>query len=135
MGPEAILRGVWESINVDGVEGMLGYALPKVELRSSLMSGTVYKGKAGVRRWYGDITEAFAYRHWTLDEVHVLSPDVALAVTTGEFKSRSGGVPVRLQTNNLTEIEDDLIIAMTVYLDLDEALAAGRKLVSLPTRT
>ena len=120
------VRRYAEAISRGDLDAALDVCHPEVEFSSmlALLEGRVYRGHAGVRRYFADV--AAAWDEWRVEIEHVLpAPDGrAVIVLRMHVRGRGSGVPLEERVAHVWELRDGKLWRSTPYRDLDEALRA-----------
>ena len=99
---------------------------PAIQLETPLSSvvGEPYRGYAGIERWISDLDEQFAEWRLGLDEVREVGSEViAIGVVNG--RGRASGIPLQFPAATVFHFaSDDRITRVSIYRDVNEALAA-----------
>ncbi len=123
-----IVRRVYEAWNRDDLDAVLLFIHPDFELRQppDLFLGveSAYCGHAGLRAWWATVKEPWvslkSHIERTLD-----GGDAVVSVVQLEGVGRESGAKVALPSfANAWTLRSRLVVTMTAYYSLDEALEA-----------
>jgi ketosteroid isomerase-like protein len=88
---EDVIRDIWRRWN----EGERGYNPeiidPEIEIHSAL-TGQVFSGEDGVRRWVAEIDDQFEAWELSVDEIHQSSPEQFVARGSVRARGRQSGL-------------------------------------------
>jgi ketosteroid isomerase-like protein len=125
---ESFRRGV-DAINRRDVDACLETMHPDVSfapIRSQIEG--VYRGHAGVRRWFADNVESFESFRVNPTETRDLGGDRLLMIGVLHLRARESGIETDLATAGIAAHRDGLLIDWKDYGDRQKALqAAGLK--------
>jgi hypothetical protein len=118
------VRAAWEAISANDFERFIAEVDPEVEFTSLVAEAdaTVYRGHAGVRRWWDSIRETFtAFWADTID-LRELGSDQVLAriCLCGTVQGQKVEQPIW----QVLKIRDGLVVSWSVFRTEAEALAA-----------
>jgi ketosteroid isomerase-like protein len=126
---EAVVRELFERINVGGIESMLELLAPDgvfvVPPEASAEPDT-YRGHDGARRYWGGFDGVLDEVRFDLLEVEKLSDDTVLAATRLSGRGTTTGIPVEQDTFVVLTVRDGLVTWIRPYNDPEEARAAVR---------
>jgi ketosteroid isomerase-like protein len=92
------------------------------------LSGTVYRGEAGLKQWVDDMHEVFDEWQLELDELEEFAPGRVLAVGSAHLRGRGSGATVDQPCAWLLDHADGVLTRFEPFLNrVDEAraIAAG----------
>ena len=119
-----LVRDTMELFNSGEREIREELADPECEIRSA-MTGSVYVGYDGVRRWMQDIDEQFeTWRTWPEEFVDVTG-DRLLVLGATHLRGRGSGIETELPLAWLFEFRGERILRMTTFADQDEGRRAA----------
>jgi hypothetical protein len=97
-----------------------------VELRPpvSELTGRAYVGRAGIKRWLGDVDESFATAQIVPLELEDLG-DRVLALTEFQVESHGGRVPLGSELGLICDIVDGRIATWLGFFNHADARAAA----------
>jgi ketosteroid isomerase-like protein len=81
-----------------------------------------YRGHDGMREWFADTAEQFAYMRATVHDVRAHG-DAAVAFGQLQVKGRQSGAPIDLPIAWVFRFAGDKVVWAKSYTDQDEALA------------
>ena len=120
-----VVRLVHEAWNRDDREAALLLIHPDVAFRNpgDLFLGieSVYRGQAGVREWWTAVKEPWEYFKAHIERT-LEEGDKVVTVLRFEAVGRESGARVELPFTTVWELRGGLIVKMTAYHSLDEAL-------------
>jgi ketosteroid isomerase-like protein len=117
-------RRLYEAFNARDIDSLVAVCEPGITVQSAFaaVSGNVYHGHDGVRKWQADLAEAWgdeirvqAEAYFDLGE-HVLAFDVL------QGRGRRSGAGVALPGAALTRWRDDRCVYFKAYARREEAL-------------
>jgi len=117
-------RRIYAAFNARDVDALVALCDPSVEIRSvfGAVSGAIYNGHDGVRKWQGDLEEAWG------DEIHVEAKtyfdlgEYALAFDVMYGRGRQSGAEVALPGAAVTRWRDGQCMYFEAYADRERAL-------------
>jgi len=118
------MRGMYAAINARNTDALVALCDPSVEVQSvfAAVGGAVYGGHDGVRRWQGDLEEAWgggfrveANAYFDLGE-HTL----VFAVLRG--RGGQSGVEVAMPATGVARWRDGLCVFHKAYVQKEDAL-------------
>ena len=125
---EVVLE-VHAAVSRGDVDGLLSLAHPQIEYRSAIqlaMEGeeSVFRGYAGVRRWFGELQDLYDYIESEVVEVHEFGDRVVVFhVVRG--RGVGSGVTLEQPLAQLITLRDGKVLAVWDYFTREEALAAA----------
>jgi ketosteroid isomerase-like protein len=123
---EVLLREAFLRASRGDVDALLEVLCEDVEWTEQLLpeATKVYRGHDGVRQWFADVTQAFAWGTFELVALEESGDDAVSEVavnTTGV----SSGVEVGVTVFHVIRFRDGKIATITALLDRDEARRAA----------
>jgi len=118
------VRAVWDRWN-SGLRTTDHELLdPELEVRSAL-TGSVYRGEEGVRRWAAEIDDQF--EHWEVIVAGTEQVRPGLLIVQGEIRAtgRGSGVDIDQPASWLVHLRDNRITRIDNFIGVDSAAAAG----------
>ena len=97
---------------------------PQCEIHSA-MSGSVYRGYDGLRRWMREIDEQFAAWRTQLDEFAEATQGRLLVLGSIHFRGRGSGIELDVPVGWLYEFRDGKVLRLTTFATHDEARRAA----------
>jgi ketosteroid isomerase-like protein len=119
---EKLVREVWARWNSGDREIDDETFDPEIAIHSAL-TGEVYRGSEGVRRWVAEIDEQFEEWELTVDEVVPRSANELLARGTIHMRGRTSGVVLDQPASWLVEVKDGRIAGIRNFLGRNAAEA------------
>jgi ketosteroid isomerase-like protein len=120
-----IVRRVYDQHALHGVEGLLEFVRPDIEISESPQfpdTGT-YRGQDGLRGLHGLFTEQFDPFEMRLEEV-IDAGDNAVACLAVGGVARQSGMEVFIPSFHVLTLRDGKVERMQIFLGREEALAA-----------
>jgi ketosteroid isomerase-like protein len=100
------------------------YADPECEVRSA-MTGSVYRGYDGVRRWMQEIDDQFDTWRIRLDEFAHATRERLLVLGTIQLHGRGSGIDLEVPVAWLYEFRGERILRLTTFATHDEGRRAA----------
>jgi ketosteroid isomerase-like protein len=120
---EELVRRAMDLFNAGEREIREEFADPECEIRSA-MTGSVYRGYHGVRRWMQEIDEQFeTWRTWP-EEFVPASGNRLLVLGATHLRGRESGIEFEAPLAWLFEFRSDRILRMTTFAAHDEGRRA-----------
>jgi ketosteroid isomerase-like protein len=122
---ESFSRGI-DAINRRDVEACLETMQPEVSfapIRSQIEG--VYRGHAGVRRWFADSVESFESFRVNPTEIRDLGDNRLLMIGTLHLRARGSGIETDLATAGIAVHRDGLLLDWKDYGDSQKVLEAA----------
>jgi ketosteroid isomerase-like protein len=122
-GAAELHRRIYEAFNARDTDALIALCDPGVEIHSvfGAVSGSVYRGHGGVRRWQRDLNEAWGDGiHVEVDEM-LEKHDRALAFDVLHGRGRQSGAEVALPGAALTRWHDGCCVYFRAYADREDA--------------
>ena len=118
-------RRLYEAFNARDVDSLIAICDPEITVRSAFgaVSGAVYHGHDGVRRWQGDLAEAWGDDIRVEVEAYFDLGEHALAFDALHGRGRQSGAEVVLRAAAVTRWRDGRCVYFEAYADREEALA------------
>ena len=119
-----------DAYNRRDLEALLEFLDPEIEWHpatQALLGGesAVYRGHAGVRELFRDVTEVFSYFHIELSEVRDLGEERVVALGRIHTRGSESGAQAESPVGFLVEGRNGKAILIRNYLDPKEALEAA----------
>ncbi len=86
-----------------------------------------YLGREGVRRWWGELQEAFSDLHLQVDEIEPLDGDRFVTVQRLVGRFRTTGIPMDAPWASVVTVKDGLIFHAEGFMSKRQALEAQRQ--------
>jgi ketosteroid isomerase-like protein len=121
-----VVRALVEHWNAGVRSGLTDYLDPAVELESpfSSVSGTPYRGHAGIEEWTRELDEQFSVWRLRLDDVREVGNTV-IAVGSAHGRGRTSGIEFDQPSAVIAAFgSDHRITRARIYADVDAALKA-----------
>jgi ketosteroid isomerase-like protein len=117
-------RRIYEAFNARDVDGLVALSDPSVAVQSvfAAVSGTVYHGHDGVRRWQGDLEEAWGEEIHVEAEAYFDLGTQTLAFDVMYGRGQQSGAEVALPGAAITRWRDGLCVSFKAFGDREEAL-------------
>jgi len=117
-------RRIYEAFNARDVDALVALCEPSIEVRSafSAVSGAVYRGHDGVRRWQGDLKEAWGDEIRVEAEAYFDLGEHALAFDVLHGRGWKSGAEVALPGAAVTRWRDGQCVYFNAYAHRGEAL-------------
>ena len=117
------------AFNRGDVEAVLEVIDPEVEFHdvfAQMLGGEamVYRGHAGVREWFGDVSGAFAELHTEYSEIRDLG-DRLVAIGHLRARGSESGAAIESPFGTVTQWKTGKMTRLRAYLDPEEALEAA----------
>jgi ketosteroid isomerase-like protein len=90
------------------------------------MEGRTYRGYEGLRRYFADMSDAWAEFHREIEEIRDAGSDQVVVFFRLLGTARASGVPVDERVTTIFRLREGRLRRMVVYRDRDEALEAAR---------
>jgi ketosteroid isomerase-like protein len=122
---EDVVRASVDAFNRRDVEGLLQTFTPDVELRpfAAKVTGAVYRGEDGVRRWMSELEDEWSEWRVELDDLRV-SGDCVLTLGRIVARGRDTGVEATLPAGFVSRFRGERITRFESYGDPEDAIAA-----------
>jgi ketosteroid isomerase-like protein len=110
------------------LDGVLALAHPQVEYRSAIQQamegeGSVFRGPAGIRRWFGELQDLYEYLESEVQEVHDFGERVVIVfVVSG--RGAGSGIVLEQPLAQVVTVRQGQIVSVHDYFSREEALAA-----------
>ena len=110
------------------LDGVLSLAHPKVEYRSAIQQamegeGSVFRGLAGIRRWFGELQDLYEYLESEVLEVHDFGERVAIVFVV-RGRGAGSGITLEQPLAQVVTLRQGQIIEVRDYFSREEALEA-----------
>jgi ketosteroid isomerase-like protein len=117
-------RRIYEAFNARDVHALVALCDPSIEIRSvfGAVSGAIYHGHDGVRRWQRDLEEAWGGEIRVEAEAYFDLGEHALAFDTMHGRGLQSGAEVALPGAAVTRWRAGKCVYFKAYGDRDEAL-------------
>jgi ketosteroid isomerase-like protein len=122
---EVVERAI-AAVNARDIEAYLACCTEDTELHTPLapVSG-VYKGPAGIRRFFADVEDAGPDFHLNLERIRAVGTNQVLTFMNITATGRASGVPSATPTANLYELANGKIRRLRIFADRQQALEAA----------
>jgi ketosteroid isomerase-like protein len=114
------------------LDGVLSLAHPEVEYRSAIQQamegeGSVFRGLAGIRRWFGELQDLYEYLESAVLEVHDFGERVVIVFVV-RGRGAGSGITLEQPLAQLVTLQQGQIIEVRDYFTREEALEAASRL-------
>ena len=123
-----ITRSVVEAVNRRDFDALMSYAAPDLVYDTSPSGFGVYEGRAAIRTFITGYWDAFEELRFELEEFLDLGNGVTFAVNRQHARPIGSAAPIQAREADVTEWVQGRVMRLTVYLDIDEGLAAAERL-------
>jgi ketosteroid isomerase-like protein len=122
---ETIREGI-AALNRGDVDGLAATLDPEVELipLRAVLDGTVYRGHAGMRSWFEDISEDWTRYELELEDLRELTPGRVLVQATMHLRGQSG-VALDSPAAWVCDLRGGKVSRVRFFTDSEAALAAA----------
>ena len=119
-----LLRRMVETYNTRDAESFVAICDPQIEVHSvfSAVAGTVYHGRDGIRRMFGDLEDAWGDELRIEPETYFDLGEHALMFYVLHGRGKQSGADVALPAAGVSRFHDGLFAYWKTYLDREEAL-------------
>jgi hypothetical protein len=111
-----------EAFNTGDVENFIAFSDPSIECRSAFALGGVYRGHDGVRRWFGDLEDAWGDEIRIEPEAYFDLGEWTLAFHMLHGRGSHSGAEVAMPTIQEVRWRGGLAIYFKSYADREDAL-------------
>ena len=113
------------------LDGVLSLAHPEVEYRSAIQQamegeGSVFRGLAGIRRWFGELQDLYEYLESAVLEVHDFGERVVIVFVV-RGRGAGSGITLEQPLAQLVTLQQGQIIEVRDYFTREEALEAASR--------
>jgi ketosteroid isomerase-like protein len=117
-------RGM-KAFNARDIEAFIALSDPQIEFHSAMTvpGGAVYHGHDGLRKWLGDLEDAWGDELRVEPEVFFDVGEHTLAFQVLHGRGRQSGADVALPVAALARWRDGLIVSFKVYAQREDALS------------
>ena len=117
-------RRIYAAFNARDADALVALCHPSIEVQSvfAAVSGDVYHGHDGVRRWQRELSEAWGGEIRVEAEAYFDLGEHALAFDVMHGRGRRSGAEVALPGAAVTRWRDDRCVYFKAYADREEAL-------------
>lgn len=118
-----VARAFTEAFNAGDMDALLACCDPEIEFHSTFaaVSGAVYRGHDGMRRWYRDLIEAWQEIRSTPEAFFDLGEHVLVFTPIGG-RGRHSGVEADVPIAAVARVRDGLLVEYRAYADREDAL-------------
>ena len=121
----ALLRGAFERTSRGDIDDLVALCCDDVEWNEQMLPDQkVYRGHAGVRQWFRDVTQAFTWGTIELIDFEE-SGDRGVTEVVVSTTGVESGVAVRATVFHAIRFRGDKIAEITALLDRDDARRAA----------
>ena len=117
-------RRLYEAFNARDIDSLVALCDPRVAVQSAFaaVSGTVYQGHDGVRRWQRDLAEAWGDKIRVEAEAYYDLAEQTLAFDVLHGRGQASGAGVSLPGAGITRWRDGRCVYFKAYASRQEAL-------------
>ena len=113
------------------LDGVLSLAHPEVEYRSAIQQamegeGSVFRGLAGIRRWFGELQDLYEYLQSEVREVHDFGERVVIVFVV-RGRGAGSGITLEQPLAQVVTAREGKIVAVRDYFSPEEALDAASR--------
>jgi ketosteroid isomerase-like protein len=113
------------------LDGVLSLAHPEVEYRSAIQQamegeGSVFRGLAGIRRWFGELQDLYEYIESEVLEVHDFGERVVIVFVV-RGRGAGSGIVLEQPLAQMVTVLDGKIVEVRDYFTREEALEAASR--------
>jgi ketosteroid isomerase-like protein len=113
------------------LDGVLALAHPKVEYRSAIQQamegeGSVFRGLAGIRRWFVELQDLYEYLESEVLEVHEFGERVVIVFVV-RGRGSGSGITLEQPLAQVVTVRQGQIIGVHDYFTGEEALEAASR--------
>lgn len=113
------------------LDGVLALAHPEVEYRSAIQQamegeGSVFRGLAGIRRWFGELQDLYEYLESEVLEVHDFGERVVIVFVV-RGRGAGSGITLGQPLAQVVTVRQGQIIGVRDYFSREEALEAASR--------
>jgi uncharacterized protein len=110
------------------LDGVLSLAHPEVEYRSAIQQamegeGSVFRGLAGIRRWFGELQDLYDYLESEVLEVHDFGERVVIVFVV-RGRGAGSGIILEQPLAQVVALRQGQIIEVRDYFSREDALGA-----------
>ena len=125
-----LARASLEAINRRDFDALTSYAAPDFVYDTSPSGFGVYEGEAAIRDFITGYWDLFEELRFELEEALEMGNGVTFSVNRQYARPVGSRAQVEAREAHVTEWLDGKIKRVTVYIDIDEARAAGERLAA-----
>jgi ketosteroid isomerase-like protein len=120
-----------EAVTRGDLDGVLSLAHPEVEYRSAIQQamegeGSVFRGLAGIRRWFGELQDLYEYLQSEVREVHDFGERVVIVFVV-RGRGAGSGITLEQPLAQMVTVQQRQIIEVRDYFTREEALEAASR--------
>ena len=124
---EVVLK-LHAAVSRGDLDGVLSLAHPKVEYRSAIQQamegeGSVFRGLAGIRRWFGELQDLYEYLESDVLEAHDFGERVVIVFVV-RGRGAGSGVTLEQPLAQVVTVRQGQIVEVRDYFSREDALAA-----------
>jgi ketosteroid isomerase-like protein len=125
-----ITRKGLEAVNRRDFDALLAYAAPGVVYDTTPSGFGVYEGEAAIREFIEGYWEVFEDLRVELEEFLDLGNGVTFSINRQHARPVGSTASVQAREAHVTEWADGMVVRVTVYIDVDEARDAAKRLAA-----
>jgi ketosteroid isomerase-like protein len=124
-----LVLSLHRAVTAGDLEGVLSLAHPKVEYRFAIQQvmegeGSVFRGLAGLRQWFGELQDLYEYIESEVLEVHEFGERVVIVFVV-RARGAGSGIELEQQLAQVVTVRQGQIVAVRDYFSREEALEAA----------
>jgi ketosteroid isomerase-like protein len=113
------------------LDGVLALAHPRVEYSSAIQQamegeGSVFRGPAGISRWFGELQDLYEYLESEVLEVHEFGERVVIVFVV-RGRGAGSGITLEQPLAQVVTVRQGKIIGVRDYFTREEALEAASR--------
>ena len=121
---EVVERAI-AALNARDIEAYLACCTQDYELHTPLAAvAGVYKGPAGIRRFFADVEDAAPNFHLELKGIRAVGANQVLGFVEVTASGRASGLPAGTPTANVYELVEGKLRRIRIFADRQQALEA-----------
>jgi ketosteroid isomerase-like protein len=119
-----LMRRFNEAVNARDIDALIALSDPDIELHSAFaaVGGARYRGRDGLRRWQGDLTEAWGAELRVEPEAFFDLGEDTLLFCTYHARGRQSGAAVAMPATTVARVRDGRVSYVKVYMARADAL-------------
>jgi hypothetical protein len=123
-GDVELARAFTNVFNSHDVEALISICHPQIEFHSTFaaVGGTVYRGHDGMRRWHGDLEDAWQNEIRSEPDAFFDLGEHTLTFTVLHGRGKQSGAEVVLPIAAVSKTRDGLLIYYKAYIHREDAL-------------
>jgi ketosteroid isomerase-like protein len=119
-----LMRRFNEAVNARDVDALIALSDPDIELHSAFaaVGGETYRGHDGLRRWQGDLAEAWGAELRVEPEAFFALGEDTLLFSTYHARGQQSGAAVAMPATTVGRVRDSRVSYVKVYMERADAL-------------